>query len=351
FARLEPRQFAVLLPECSFTQAQTVATELRESVNQSRFRWHDEAFELTMALGVIALAPGSTPPDAMRHALSALRVASGQGANRLHASPPQDAQHERRLSLQTWRSAVQEAIDGDQFQLFYQPIALCASLKAGAVPQPTHVEILLRMQHAEGGPIAAKDFITAAEQFSMMPTVDKWVVSRVFQLLDSPAFVDRTRDIDRFGINLSGQSISDPSFLDYVLGLTNAAGFDTRRIYFEITETAVVENLQRAQTFIHALRARGIEFALDDFGVGSSSYSYLRSLDVAYLKIDGAFVRDIIRHDADRAVVESMNQIGHSFGLRTVAEFVESPEQLDVLSDIGVDFAQGSLVGEPRLLT
>jgi EAL domain-containing protein (putative c-di-GMP-specific phosphodiesterase class I) len=179
-----------------------------------------------------------------------------------------------------------------------------------------------------------------------MPAVDRWVIQHTFEALQNGA--EALSSLDLCAINLSGQSLSDPEFLEDVTELLNATTVPASRLCFEITETAVVENFDSARAFIAALKQRGCRFALDDFGSGMSSYSYLKHLPVDYLKIDGSFVRGMLEDPIDRAVVESINQIGHDLDMKTIAEFVENEEILSALTTIGVDYAQGSLIAEPR---
>ncbi|MEM7252129.1 MAG: EAL domain-containing protein [Pseudomonadota bacterium] len=341
-ARLDGGDFGIVLRRCAFSQAETIAEELRDAVNSLRFHWESQSFELTVSLGVVAINAEDHPQMTMSRALSALQTAT-EGRNRIYASPPVDAARERQLVLHDWRQRVQKALDTDQFHIYVQPIAPCRGQTFP--PQGiSHVELLLRMHDVDGSPIPAKDFLTAAEHYDMMPTVDKWVLRKTLGELSR-----RPDDnaIHRFGINLSGQSLSDPCFLTEVIEALDHFAIDNSRIYFEITETAAIANLELVRLFMAKLKARGCVFALDDFGVGSSSFAYLTQLPVDFLKIDGAFIRRVNESPSDRAVVESIVQMAVSLKLKTVAEYVEHEETFRTLAQIGVDHAQGAAIGSP----
>jgi EAL domain-containing protein (putative c-di-GMP-specific phosphodiesterase class I) len=237
---------------------------------------------------------------------------------------------------------VREAVESSRFQLLVQDIVPIGT----ANPAVRHGELLVRMLDEQGGLVAPHTFLSAAERYNLMPEVDRWVIRHTFAALANGA--DALSSLDLCAINLSGQSLSDSELLDSITALLKSASFPAERLCFEITETAVVENFESARAFIEALKQLGCRFALDDFGSGMSSYSYLKHLPVDYLKIDGSFVRGMLEDPVDRAVVESINQIGHDLGMKTIAEFVENEEILAALEEVGVDYAQGALIGEPQ---
>jgi EAL domain-containing protein (putative c-di-GMP-specific phosphodiesterase class I) len=269
-------------------------------------------------------------------------VAREEGGDRVRAFQPTDLEHGHHHHLARWMQKVREAVESSRFQLLVQDIV---PVDAGDHHE-RHGELLVRMLDEHGGLVAPHTFLSAAERYNLMPSVDRWVIKRTFDALGNGA--DALASMDVCAINLSGQSLSDPDLLGYVIELLNSARFPARQLCFEITETAVVENFDAARAFIAALKQRGCRFALDDFGSGMSSYSYLKHLPVDYLKIDGSFVRGMLEDPIDRAVVESINQIGHDLEMKTIAEYVESDEIMSALAEVGVDYAQGSVIGEPR---
>jgi diguanylate cyclase (GGDEF)-like protein len=342
-ARMGGDQFTALLTDCSLENAATVAENLRDAVRRLRFPWEDHVFEISTSVGITAI-DAATPhfSDALSAAHAACLVAREEGGDRVRAFQPTDLEHGHHHHLARWMQKVREAVESSRFQLLVQDIVPVDS----GDHHERHGELLVRMLDEHGGLVAPHTFLSAAERYNLMPSVDRWVIKRTFDALGNGA--DALASMDVCAINLSGQSLSDPDLLGYVIELLNSARFPARQLCFEITETAVVENFDAARAFIAALKQRGCRFALDDFGSGMSSYSYLKHLPVDYLKIDGSFVRGMLEDPIDRAVVESINQIGHDLEMKTIAEYVESDEIMSALAEVGVDYAQGSVIGEPR---
>jgi diguanylate cyclase (GGDEF)-like protein len=342
-ARMGGDQFAALLTDCNPDNARAVAENLREAVRKLRFPWEDHVFEVSTSVGVACI--DATMPhfsDALSAAHAACLVAREDGGNRVRTFQPADLEHGHHRHLARWMQKVREAVESSRFQLLVQDIV---PINAGKGHE-RHGELLVRMLDEHGGLVAPHTFLSAAERYNLMPAVDRWVIQHTFRALENGA--DALSSLELCAINLSGQSLSDPELLDYVIDLLNSSAVPAGRLCFEITETVAVENFDSARAFISALKQRGCRFALDDFGSGMSSYSYLKHLPVDYLKIDGSFVRGMLEDPIDRAVVESINQIGHDLNMRTIAEYVESEEILGALVELGVDYAQGSAIGEPR---
>ena len=342
-ARLGGDQFAALLTDCSLEDARAVAEKLREAVRKLRFPWEDHVFEVNTSVGIARIDTTTLHfSDALSAAHAACLVAREDGGDRVRTFQAADLEHGHHHHLARWMQKVREAVESSRFQLLVQDIV---PINAGE-NRERHGELLVRMLDEHGGLLAPHTFLSAAERYNLMPAVDRWVIRHTFGALEKGA--EALSSLDLCAINLSGQSLSDPEFLDDVIELLNAATVPADRLCFEITETAVVENFDSARAFIAALKQRGCRFALDDFGSGMSSYSYLKQLPVDYLKIDGSFVRGMLEDPIDRAVVESINQIGHDLDMKTIAEFVESEEILNALTEVGVDYAQGAVIGEPR---
>ena len=229
--------------------------------------------------------------------------------------------------------------------IFIQPIVPLKEREAAQV----HYELLVRMCDKEGKLVLPNKFLPALERYSMSSVLDRWIIHKAFQMIARrPDFLANTQ---LFSINLSGQSLVDHELSDYILNELAESGIPAEKVCFEITETSAISNFVVASDFIHMLKKKGCRFALDDFGSGFSSLLYLKNLSVDYLKIDGSFIKNITVESIDYAMVKSISEMGQAIGMETVAEFVESDETLQLLKDIGIDYAQGYSVGEPLPLT
>ena len=342
-ARMGGDQFAALLTDCNPSNATKLAENLREAVRELRFPWEDHVFEVSTSVGIACIDASTRHfSDAVSAAHAACLVARQDGGDRVRTYQPADLEYGHHHHLARWMQKVREAVESSRFQLLVQDIVPVV----GGANHERHGELLVRMLDEHGNLVAPHTFLSAAERYNLMPAVDRWVIQHAFDALDNGA--EALSSLNLCAINLSGQSLSDPDLLNDVTELLNSATFPARRLCFEITETVVVENFDTARSFIEALKQRGCRFALDDFGSGMSSYSYLKHLPVDYLKIDGSFVRGMLEDPIDRAVVESINQIGHDLNMKTIAEFVENDEIIAALAEVGVDYAQGAAIGEPR---
>ncbi len=241
-----------------------------------------------------------------------------------------------------WVPRIQEALSSDRFVLFYQPIVPLA----GGLEQ--HGEILLRMRDRDGKLVMSSAFIPSAERYKQMQDIDRWVIRQSFRNL--ALWHELSAEPLSLSINVSVQSLSDEGFLSFVERELTESKVPLDSVCFEITETAVVSNLTHAKQFFTRLKSRGARFALDDFGSGLSSFSYLKNLPVDYLKIDGSFVKDMATDPIDRAMVEAIHRVGNVMGLETIAEFVEDHEIAQKLTEIGVNYGQGYGLGKPRPL-
>lgn len=345
-ARLGGDEFGLLLMDCPLEKASNIAETVRQLVRDFRFIWQERVFEIGVSIGVVPItADGGSLIDVLSTADAACYVAKEAGRNRVHVCRADDkavARHHREME---WTHRISQAFEENRFILYFQPIqALNAS--EDDVPRG---EVLMRMLDAQDKAISPMSFIPAAERYNLMPTIDRWVVRTTLGKLreaqgpaEEPPF--------RCTINLSGQSLTDEHFLDFVLGQFHECDIAGESVCFEITETAAITNLSRARSFIATLKLMGCNFALDDFGSGLSSFGYLKGLQVDYLKIDGSFVKDMVSDKLDCAMVDSINQIGHVMGLKTIAEFVENEAIADELRRLGVDYAQGYAIARPEPL-
>ncbi len=345
-ARLGGDEFGLLLENCPQARAKQIAEKLLRAINDFRFTWAERSFSLGGSIGLVPISGDNlTVSDLLRRADIACYAAKDRGRNRVHVYAEDDADLARRHGEMLWVSRINAALEDNRFELYRQHIVPLA--EGGTTPRCC--EILIRMRDEEGRLIAPGAFLPAAERYNLAPAIDRWVVRRLLESLSAARLTGATLPETVF-VNISGTTLNDDSFFEFVREQLVRTAMPTASLCFEITETAAVANLSRAVEFIESFRRQGCHFALDDFGAGLSSFSYLKAIPVDYLKIDGAFVRDIHDDPMDRAIVESINHIGHVVGLKTVAEFVETPTLFDTLRDIGVDFAQGFGLHQPEPL-
>ncbi len=344
-ARLGGDEFGVLLENCSMHVAERVANALRRTIEDFRFVWEKQVFAIGVSIGVVPIQGfGQTVSSILSAADAACYAAKDRGRNRIHIYHEGDAELARRHGEMRWVARIQAALEENRFELARQPIV---SLSAAA-GEDVHYELLLRMRDEEGNIVLPEAFLPAAERYNLSVKLDRWVVREAFRLLTrDPRHLE---DLYLCSINLSGVSLADEDFLIFVTTEIASTGLPPAKVCFEITETAAIANLSGATRFMDVLRRIGCRFALDDFGSGLSSFAYLKSLPVDFLKIDGVFVKDIVDDPIHRELVRSINEIGHVMGKRTIAEFVESEEILTALGEIGVDYVQGFQLGKPELL-
>ncbi|RYG71511.1 EAL domain-containing protein, partial [bacterium] len=271
----------------------------------------------------------------------ACAAAKEQGRNRVHSFAENDIELMRRRREMQWAARINAALEEGRFELFRMTIAPLQHEDPGA-----HYELLLRMRDESGRIVSPNDFIAAAERYGITPNIDRWVIENALRWLVSEA--DERANLSLCAINLSGQSLGDDKFLPFVIDQFQKSGIDPTKICFEITETAAVASFSQANRFIQSLKELGCKFALDDFGTGLSSFGYLKHFPVDYLKIDGSFVKGILHDPIDREMVRSINEIGHLTGKLTIAEFAENDEIIAMLKNMGVDFAQGYGISQPK---
>jgi len=343
-ARLGGDEFGILLERCSHEDGLELAQRLRRSVADFRFDWAEREYALTTSIGFVAFRnDGRSAPTLLQQADAACYAAKDGGRNRVQVFEVTDERLAARQGVMEWVSEVDRVLKEGRIRLTAQRIAPIGNHDA-----PSHYEFLMTVLSTEGKPMPPMDFITAAETYGRMPAVDRWVVAHALEwMAENPGWLS---SIQGMSINLSGTSLNDEGFLEYVLETLEQSGVPPAQVTFEITETATIASMEGARRFMQRLREVGCTFSLDDFGTGLASYSYLRNLEVDYVKIDGIFVKDMVDNPADFAVVKSVNEIAHFMGKQTIAEFVESDAILERLREIGVDYAQGWGIERPKPL-
>ncbi len=340
-ARLGGDEFAVLLCDCALPRALEIAEELRETIAGFRFAWRDSALQVGVSIGVVPIDAASESVGALMSAADvACYVAKDLGRNRIHVYEEGDAAERHQEML--WVARINRALEEERFELHFQPIVPIGE-RGQRWP---HYELLLRLRDERGELVPPTAFIPAAERYNLMPSIDRWVVSHVVETLvyrGEPGSEPYT-----LAVNLSGTTLNDARFLDFVLDELAGSAVPAGALCFEITETAAIANLGQVVAFMRALKARGCRFSLDDFGTGLSSLMYLKNLPVDYVKIDGQFVRNVTRDRADEAVVEAIARMARAFGIEAIAERVESRDAMRRLGELGVAYAQGFFVAVPQ---
>lgn len=340
-ARLGGDEFGILLENCPAERAHTISNNIIRDLEQFRFSWHDKAFTVGTSIGLVPFTKSNneTISTLMSAADVACYAAKDAGRNRIHTYKQDDDELVQRHGEMQWVSQIQHALENDRFVLYCQPIVSTSADQN----EPHHYEILIRMHNNEGKIIPPMSFLPAAERYNLMPDIDRWVLTHVIRQIKKYPLTQGSM----IAINLSGNSLSDDNFLNFVITLLDDKEINPRQFCFEITETAAISNLSRVTSFIATLKRRGCQFSLDDFGSGLSSFTYLKNLNVDYLKIDGAFVKDMNHDLIDRSMVEAINQIGHVMSIKTIAEFVEDKATFDTLVEMGIDYAQGYYFSKP----
>ena len=341
-ARLGGDEFAVLLGECPLDQGVRIANQLRELVQDLPFIWEDRSFGVGVSIGLVPITENTGDLSSLMSAAdSACFAAKERGRNRVYVNQPDDTDLQQRQEEMHWLSRLHQTLAHDRLCLYYQPIVPLGQ----SITDGTRGEILLRLIDERGQVLLPGAFILAAERYNQMLAIDRWVVRSTLAALGNASPVSAPA---RYGINVSGQSLSNTEFLNFVTEELDRTSIGPSQICFEITETAAIANLAAAMNFISTLKDKGCCFALDDFGSGLSSFAYLKTLPVDFLKIDGRFVKDMVNDPIDCAMVEAIHRVGHLMGIKTIAESVENQAISDKLKVIGVDYVQGYAIAKPR---
>lgn len=343
-ARLGGDEFGIIYRHADIAAAESMAERVLQQIGEFRFFWEGKTFRVGASIGLVAIRKDCcTLATILSRADSACYAAKDNGRNRIHVANDDDQVIQLRQEQMQWINRIEHALEENRLSLYVQPIA--------DLVDPTsvqHYEVLLRMVSNGGNILMPMAFIPAAERYGKMVELDRWVIEKLFS-----SYYDvqqQLRKKVRFNLNLSGISLNDETMAGFIQECFERYHLPYDVITFEVTETAAISNIGSAQAFIDHFRMLGCKFALDDFGCGLSSFSYLQNLPVDYLKIDGSFVIDIDTNDVNRAMVDAINQIGHVMGIATVCEFVENEKIVNTLRDIGVDYAQGHYIGKPQPL-
>ena len=365
-ARLGGDEFGILLEHCPLRRARRIAEKIRQSIKNFRFAWQDKTFAIGVSIGLTSVIDEiHNVNEVLSNADMACYTAKELGRNRIHIYSEDDEELSQRRNEMQWVARINQALEDNSFVLHQQTIQSLANTVSIAVanggrtnaPKPVHseqnnCEFLLRMHDENGLLIPPGAFIPAAERYDLMPALDRWVIEAVFSYLDKLTNTeDGPSPSGVYFINISGASFSDSTLSTYIKHQLQMHQIPPEMICFEVTETSAIANLARAVEFIREIKELGCKFALDDFGSGMSSFSYLKTIPIDYLKIDGGFVKNMLTDPMDCAIVQVINQIGHVAGLKTIAEFVEDNPTRDRLISLGIDYVQGYGIERPKPLT
>lgn len=339
FARLGGDEFGLLLFNCDVTKANILADAIRENISQIIFTWDSHTFRIGCSIGIVSVEKSSTLTEIMMAVDTACYIAKDSGRNRVHIYDHKDDVVAQKKGEMQWFQRINHALEHDNFELYSQKIA-SHSKNSNLVIH----EVLIRLKENEEL-FFPGSFIPAAERYTLMPGIDKWVISALFNKLKNTK-VNYHHLV--FSINLSGQTLTDKNFISFLSQQLDNNYIPAENLIFEITETAAISNFIDAVEFINNFKQRGCKFALDDFGSGMCSFQYLNELPVDYLKIDGGFIKNIINNPFNQSVVQSISQIGHSLDLEIVAEFVEDQSILDQLDTDLIDYVQGYGIEYPK---
>tara|TARA_R110000823_G_scaffold130015_15_gene258030 strand:- start:21976 stop:26007 length:4032 start_codon:yes stop_codon:yes gene_type:complete len=347
-ARIRADEFGILLLDRPIEAAMEFAEKIREDIAASSMDIDGESVRFTVSIGVVAIAEHSpSVEEVLEAARAAMQLAKQGGRNRVvQYKAEQDEAKQYKSKKRHTRQNLEEALATDRFVLRAQPIVQTAVQDSGHTTQ--HFELLLGLRNKDGTLDSPEEFIRSAERYGFMTLVDRWVVRESFSWISQ--LMDAQKVIPNLAINLSGASVTDDAFLDYLLEQISEFGVGTSRLCFEITETGTISNLVKAADFVRAFRNIGCKFSIDDFGTGLASHNYLRELPVDYVKIDGSFITGIHKNRNDYAMARSINDLAHFLGQQTIAESVENAEIIAKLEEIGVDYLQGWGIGKPKLL-
>jgi Amt family ammonium transporter len=343
-ARLGGDEFALLLVGCPLDKARQIADDAIAAVANHRFAWQDQIFDIGVSVGMVEINQRSSGlEDVLNAADSACYVAKQQGRGRVHVYSARDEEAARQRGEIHWLRKLQAAIVEDDFELFVQPIISVS----GRIPRGPAVEVLLRMRDEEGL-VSPGEFMRAAERYHLTGALDRWVIQTTLASVASGAI--RLPDERSVTINVAGQTMVDDGFLDFVVQALDSSEVDPSKICFEVTEPAVLRDVDQARRFIGVLHGMGCSFALDDFGSDVGSLASLKGLDIDFLKLDGVYTHNLAGDSVSQEVVSSVTRLSRAVGFKVIAEQVEHQADFDGLRDLGVNFIQGNYVEAPHAL-
>jgi len=340
-ARIGGDEFAIFLPNIDVDNAVKQANKLLKTINNFRFLWEDKKFNVGASIGMVDGSPEVVDYDLLYHSAdTACYIAKNEGRDRVHVISIEDSTLEKRKGEVDWVTKINQALDEDGFFLYGQEITPISLRVQGR----QHVEILIRMVSDDRKVIAPMSFLPTAERYGLMQRIDEYVLEKTCRFISDNPF-----DFVVYAINLSGQTLSSVSAMENLIKLVRESEIPTGRLCLEVTETVAIANLENARLFMEKMQELGCYTALDDFGSGLSSFSYLKNLPLDYIKIDGVFVSEMIEDKASAIMVDAIHSVGKKLGLMTIAEYVENEETVEILREIGVDFAQGYFYSKPEL--
>ncbi len=343
--RLGGDEFGMLLVGCPLEKARQIADDVCRSVGEYRFIWKDKLFNIGVSVGLVEISRESgTTEDLLSAADAACYVAKKEGAGRVSVYSARDEARARQTGEIQWLQRLQSALKENRFQLYQQTI-VPAYADDGTGPR---MEVLVRMTDEQGNQVLPAEFMRAAERHKLMRLVDRWVVQTTFTAVGRGVIV--LTDRHTIAINISAQTLGDPQFLEFVVECLDRTGALPTQICFEISEAAVIANLEHARRFVGVLHGMGCQFAIDDFGSGVASFSNLKNLPLDYLKIDGSLTQNLARDSVNQAMVTAMIKLARSLKFKVIAEQVEEASAADIVRRIGVDFLQGYAIGRPKPL-
>lgn len=338
FARIGGDEFSLFLSNVNTLQAEQIAEKVLTVIREYQFVWGDKAFKIGASIGLVDAPAQVASYENLYHAAdTACYLAKHEGRDRIHIVTYDDDNVTEKREQTQWVNRINDALDENRFTLYSQDIVPLSDSK----DLKPHKEVLIRMMDENNDIVPPMAFIPPAERYNLMSKLDKWVVNNVIEQIEK----DSTNTI--YAINLSGQSLADNIFTSEILEIIKTSSIKNTRLCFEITETAAISNLENANEFLSKLQKLGCYTALDDFGSGLSSFAYLRTLPVNYIKIDGMFIKKIADDPISKVMVEAIHAIGRTMNLKTIAEFVEDEKTKDLLQQMNIDYAQGYYFDKP----
>lgn len=344
-ARLWGDEFGILLLNSSLTAGENTCKKLIDEINSIRFRWNAKIYRIGVSIGMVLFVdPDRTATQLLSDADMACYAAKAEGRNQFFIFESDKSYFGEYNHNILMVSVIQEAIEHNRLALYVQKLFPTKS----AQPTIHSYELLVRIISEDNKIIEANSFVVIAERFNLMVIIDRWVLTNVLERYDKQL---AALDHGFFSINLSANSLNDATFLPYLLALIKKSALPPQRLCFELTETAAMNRISKTMETVRTLQGIGCKIALDDFGVGLSSFSYIKKFSVNMIKIDGSFIKNVVHEEVDKAIVQTINEMAHRLGMETVAEYVENQDTLSVITEIGVDYAQGTALSNPEPLS